>query len=107
MAHAQKLTEQVKTQIARIQQLESALESNKGQQGSSGSSSSAGAGAYPQDPTFVASFKEDVEDPEAVYNAAVKEVGESIGSIAIDLDGRAKYHGLTTSSEVGKFRVAV
>lgn len=51
----------------------------------------------------VASFKyEELEDPEVIYNSAVKEVGESIGSISIDLDGRAKYHGQTASSEVGR-----
>ena len=81
MAHAQRLQEEVKTLTARCQQLEKELTQAKG-----GDSSDL----------------QHLLGPERELSEPVDSVSEGFGSLSIGIDGQAKYHGETSSSEVGE-----
>ena len=85
MAHAQKLTEQVKLQVTRIKELEHAL-----------SDALASAGSDATHPLLKLSTPE----LDTVYDAGLQDVSDAIGSLAIGVEGQARYHGETASSEV-------
>ncbi|KAG2344031.1 hypothetical protein BDR05DRAFT_1019117 [Suillus weaverae] len=94
MAHAQRLSEQVKTMAGRIKELEEALhESQKFNRG--------GIEPHPLMQTPSQSH-EHAELPElrTIYDDEVRDVSESIGSLSIDDSGRTKYHGESVGSEV-------
>ncbi|KAI0041613.1 hypothetical protein FA95DRAFT_1468689, partial [Auriscalpium vulgare] len=91
MAHAQQLTEQVKTMSTRINELEAAL---KKQQGMSSAPQLLLRDAGRQDPLA------DSSDLEAKYEADLESVSVNLGSIAIGCDGNTKYHGETVDAEV-------
>lgn len=94
MAHAQRLSEQVKTMTGRIKELEEALHETQ-------RSNRDGSGPYPLLKTSSQSH-EHVEEPDlrTIYDDEVHDVTESIGSLSIDGDGRTKYHGESVGSEV-------
>ncbi|KAI0048133.1 hypothetical protein FA95DRAFT_1127130 [Auriscalpium vulgare] len=74
----------------RIQELEVALE--KAQSASSAPHPFLRDAGY-QDPLA------DISDPKAKYEADLESVSEKLGSLAIDRDGKAKYHGRTAGAE--------
>lgn len=87
MAHAQRLQEEVKTLTARCEKLERQLSQAKG--------------VDPGDLQHLLGPDSDLSEP-------VDNVSEGFGSLSIGIDGQAKYHGETSSSEVGSeycFRV--
>ncbi|KAG1769517.1 hypothetical protein EV702DRAFT_1140943 [Suillus placidus] len=93
MAHAQRLSEQVKTMAGRIKELEEALhESQKSNRG--------GIEPHPLLQTPSQSH-EHAELPElrTIYDDEVHDISESIGSLSIDDNGRTKYHGESVGSE--------
>jgi hypothetical protein len=94
MAHAQRLSEQVKNMTGRIKELEEALhESQKSNRGRS----------EPHHLLQTPSQSHDLAElPElrTIYDNEVLDVSESIGSLSIDVDGRTKYHGESVGSEV-------
>ncbi|KAG1876498.1 hypothetical protein DFJ58DRAFT_178328 [Suillus subalutaceus] len=93
MAHAQRLSEQVKNMAGRIKELEEALhESQKSNRGRSEPR------PLLQTPSHL---HEHAELPElrTIYDDEVLDVSESIGSLSIDVDGRTKYHGESVGSE--------
>ncbi|KAI0320858.1 fungal-specific transcription factor domain-containing protein [Amylostereum chailletii] len=89
MAHAERLTQQVKTMSARIKELEDALA--KTQNGSQ------------SHPLLRDVDRRDggaiVSELEGTFAAEMEEVAETIGSLSIGLDGKTKYHGETAGSE--------
>lgn len=91
MAHAQKLTEQVKTMSARIKQLETAL-------------SQAQNGSLPLpafgDDSLSQDSLQDGESSEVKYEGDMDNVSKSLGSLAIDGEGKAQYYGETAGAEV-------
>ncbi|KAG2145129.1 hypothetical protein DEU56DRAFT_194357 [Suillus clintonianus] len=93
MAHAQRLSEQVKSMTARIKELEEALDESQ-------KSNRSGSESHPllQTPS---QSNELVELPEllTIYDDEVHDVSESIGSLSIDVNGRTKYHGESVGSE--------
>lgn len=93
MAHAQRLSEQVKTMTGRIKELEEALHETQ-------RSNRDGSGPYPLLKTSSQSH-EHVEELElrTIYDDEVHDVAESIGSLSIDGNGRTKYHGESVGSE--------
>ena len=90
MAHAERLTQQVKTMSARIKELEGALAQTQGS-------------AQPH-PLLKDIDGRDggaiVSELETTFAAEMEEVAETIGSLSIGLDGKARYHGETAGSEV-------
>ncbi|KAG1741151.1 hypothetical protein EDB19DRAFT_739063 [Suillus lakei] len=93
MAHAQRLSEQVKSLTARTKELEEALhESQK--------SNRSASEPHPLLQTPSQSH-EHAELPElqTIYDDEVHDVSESIGSLSIDVNGRTKYHGESVGSE--------
>ncbi|KAI0048107.1 hypothetical protein FA95DRAFT_1518037 [Auriscalpium vulgare] len=90
MAHAQKLTEQVKTMSTRIRELEAALEKT---QCATSTPHPLLRDAGRQDPLA------DISDLEARYEADLESVSENMGSLAIGWDGKAKYYGETAGAE--------
>lgn len=93
MAHAQRLSEQVKTMTGRIKELEEALhESQRSKRG--------GSESHPLLQTPSQSH-EHAELPElrTIYDDEVLNISESIGSLSIDIDGRTKYRGESVGSE--------
>ncbi|KAF8269849.1 hypothetical protein EI94DRAFT_1573121, partial [Lactarius quietus] len=91
MAHAQRLTEQVKTMSARIKQLETALA--HAQDGTL-PLPAFGDDSLSQDPLH------DCESGKVKYEANVESVSKSLGSLAIDGEGKAQYYGETAGAEV-------
>jgi hypothetical protein len=87
MAHAQKLTEQVKSLTSRVHELETALRgtSNSGQSSSH---------VLLSDASTLAGGDAAHEEEDDIY--------EAIGSLSIGLDGQTKYHGESASSEVSR-----
>jgi hypothetical protein len=75
MAHAEKLSEQVKALTQRVHQLEAALAQAKNEATSSPSQITA-------------------------QDVSIHEVSKAIGSLSIGSDGQAKYHGESAGSEV-------
>lgn len=96
MAHAQRLTEQVKAKNTRIQELEKALSEAQGRSGGESSHPllQSGAGKNPTDFEF--------PQLETIYDddEGLRTVSDAIGSLAIGLHGKAKYYGETAGSEV-------
>jgi hypothetical protein len=81
MAHSQRLTEQVKVLTARIHELEAQV-----RRGSGGT-----------DQAHSGVSKEEVD---RMYEHGLSALSDGIGSLAIGVDGQAKYHGDSASSEV-------
>ncbi|KAG1760121.1 hypothetical protein EDD22DRAFT_980737 [Suillus occidentalis] len=94
MAHAQRLSEQVKTMTGRIKELEEAL--HKSQKSNRG-----GSEPHPllQTPSQSREYAE-LPELRTIYDEEVHDVSESIGSLSIDVNGRTKYHGESVGSEV-------
>jgi len=91
MARAQKLKEQVQTMSTRIKQLETALANVQ-----NGSLSLA---ALENGPVSQGSLQE--REPDAVeYERELDRVSESIGSLAINSEGKAQYYGASAGPEV-------
>lgn len=89
MAHAQKLTEQVKTMSARIKKLEIALAHAQ-----NGSLPAFGDDSLSQDPL------QNGESGKVKYENDLESVSKSLGSLAIDGEGKAQYYGETAGVEV-------
>ena len=92
MAHAQRLTEQVKTMSARIKQLETAL-------------ADARIGPLPlaaleDRPAVSQRFLQDGDPVDVKYEGDVDSMSKSLGSLAIDGEGKAQYYGETAGAEV-------
>jgi hypothetical protein len=92
MAHAQRLTGQVKTMSARIKQLETAL-------------ADARIGPLPlaalEDRPAVSQPPSQDGDPVDVkYEGETDGISKSLGSLAIDGEGKAQYYGETAGAEV-------
>ncbi len=98
MAHAQRLTEQVKTMSARIKQLETAL-------------ANAQNGPLPLpdfgDDSLSQDSLQDSESSKVKYEGDVESVSKSLGSLAIDGEGKAQYYGETAGAEVQYLSLAV
>lgn len=99
MAHTQRLSEQINSMTARIRELEEALrDSQKVNHG--------GSEPHPllQAPS---QSHERVQLPlpelQTIFDEDDLDVSESIGSLSIDVDGRAKYHGESLGSDVRLF----
>jgi chromosome segregation ATPase len=75
MAHAEKLSEQVKALTLRVHQLEAALAQAKNEAISS-------------------------ESQITAQDGSIHEVSKAIGSLSIGSDGQARYHGESAGSEV-------
>lgn len=91
MAHAQRLTEQVKTMSVRIKQLETALaDVQNGQL----PHAALGDGHVSQDSL------QDTESTDVDYERDMDSVSKSLGSLAIDREGKAQYYGETAGAEV-------
>lgn len=93
MAHAQKLTDQVKTKSARIKELEHAL-SEKCQSGEHPLLKGVGSEVEIEGP-----------DLETLYDPELLSVSDAIGSLQICEDGGVKYHGESIGSEVFRAHV--
>jgi hypothetical protein len=85
MAHAQKLTEQVKFMSSRIKELEQALSK-----------------CQPGDHPLLKGPEAEIEGPdlETLYDPEIRSVSDAIGSLQIGEDGGVKYHGESIGSEV-------
>ncbi|SRR6266851_4823273 len=92
MAHAQRLSEQVKTMSARIKQLEAALED--AQIGPLPLVAIGDELAVPQ------CSLSDGELIDVKYEGDLDNVSQSLGSLAIDGEGKAQYYGETAGAEV-------
>ena len=90
-----RLTEQIKVKNARIQELEKALSEAQNRIGGEASHPLLQSGT---------GKNSDFEFPqlETIYddNEGLRTVSDAIGSLAIGLHGKAKYHGETAGSEV-------
>ena len=98
MAHAQRLTEQVKTMSARIKQLETAL-------------AHAQNGSLPL-PTFGDDSLsqvplQDSDSGEVKYEGDVDGMSKCLGSLAIDGEGKSQYYGETAGAEVQSLPLVV
>lgn len=93
MAHAQRLSEQVKTMSGRIKELEEALHKSQ-------KSNRSGSEPHPllQTPSQSREYAE-LPELRTIYDEEVHDVSESIGSLSIDVNGRTKYHGESVGSE--------
>ena len=91
MAHAQRLTGQVKTMSARIEQLETAL-------------ADARIGPLPlaalEDRPAVSQRSLQDGDPDVKSEGDMDGMSKSLGSLAIDGEGKAQYYGETAGAEV-------
>lgn len=90
MAHAERLTQQVKSMSSRIKELEAALGTTQN-----------GAQMHPL--LRDAGSRDDLavlDELESTFAAEMDEVSDTIGSLSISQDGKTRYHGQTTSSEV-------
>jgi hypothetical protein len=85
MAHAQRLTEQVRTMSVRIQELETALSQH----------SEHNEQPFLLSPTTMKTLR----DADALWDPALQEVSDAIGSLSVGMDGQAKYHGVSAGSE--------
>ena len=95
MAHAQRLTEQVKTMSARIKQLEASL-------------SDAQIGPLPfaaleDEPAVSQRSSQDGEWIDVKHEGDMENMSKGLGSLAIDGEGKAQYYGETAGAEV-RFR---
>jgi hypothetical protein len=89
MAHAERLTQQVKAMSTRIKELEHALAKTQ-----TGNSHPLLRDADPRDGATI------VTELEGTFAAEMEEVSDAIGSLSIAMDGKTTYHGETASSEV-------
>lgn len=91
MAHAQRLTEQVKTMSVRIKQLENALAHAQNE----------GSLALPAfgDDSLSQDSLQDSEPGKVKYECDMDSVSKSLGSLAIDGEGKAQYYGETAGAE--------
>jgi hypothetical protein len=93
LAHVQRLTEQIKTANARIKDLERALSEAQTQTG--------GNGPHP----LLNKEAQDIQiiELETIYDDidGIHDVSDTIGSLSIGPDGKARYYGETAGSEVG------
>lgn len=92
MAHAQRLTEQVKTMSARIKQLEAAL-------------ADAQIGPLPlaalgDEPTVSRRSSQDGEPIDVKHEGDMDTMSKGLGSLTIDGEGKAQYYGETAGAEV-------
>ena len=90
MAHAERLTQQVKSMSSRIKELEAALANTQN-----------GSQMHPL--LRDANSRDDLAvlgELESTFAAEMDEVSDTIGSLSISQDGKTRYHGETTSSEV-------
>lgn len=78
MAHADKLSEQVKTLTLKVQQLEAALAQAKDKAVSS--------------------------ETQASGDISINDVSKAVGSLSIGSEGQARYHGESAGSEVSAER---
>ena len=95
MAHAQRLTEQVKTMSARIKQLEAALAD--AQIGPLPLAAFGDGQAVPQ------RLSQDGEPIDVKREGDMDNMSKGLGSLAIDGEGKAQYYGETAGAEV-RFR---
>jgi hypothetical protein len=79
MAHAEKLSEQVKTLTLKVQQLETALTQAK-------------------DKSVLS------ETQTSGHDISVNDVSKAIGTLSIGFEGQARYHGESAGSEVSSER---
>jgi hypothetical protein len=86
MAHAQRLTEQVKAMSIRIKQLETALA--HAQNGSL------------RDDSDSQRLLQDREPTDLEYEGDMDGVSKNLGSLAIDGEGKTQYYGETAGAEV-------
>lgn len=93
MAHAQRLTEQVKSMTEKIKQLEQALEETQ--------NSSDPAKLHPLLGESSRPVSEDPPDVHTLFDddGQVREMTDVMGSLSIGQFGQAKYHGESASSE--------
>lgn len=94
MAHAQRLTEQVKSMTEKIKQLEQALEGAQN-----------GSDSAKLHPLLGKSSRLVSEDPPDIHtlfdnDGQVREATDAMGSLSIGQYGQAKYHGESAGSEV-------
>ena len=92
MAHAQRLTEQVKTMSARIKQLEAAL-------------ADAQIGPLPlaalgDEPAVSRRSSQEGESIDVKHEGDMDTMSKGLGSLAIDGEGKAQYYGETAGAEV-------
>lgn len=94
MAHAQRLTEDLKNANTRIEELEKALCDSQARTG--------GDGNHPLLQDEKKHVDREFPELETIYDDDdnLNEVAEGIGSLAIGLHGKARYHGETAGSEV-------
>ncbi|KII91836.1 hypothetical protein PLICRDRAFT_38690 [Plicaturopsis crispa FD-325 SS-3] len=90
-ARSERLAERVKSQAARIAELERALALAQVQSG--------GGGAINALPPMASGQLLNSQQPQNIYDSAVDELSDSLGSISFGASGQARYHGQTTSSE--------
>jgi hypothetical protein len=91
MARAQRLTEQVQSMSLRIKQLETAL--------SNAPNGSLALAALESDPVSEGSLQ--VCEPNAAeYEGEVDTVSKSMGSLAINSEGKGQYYGASAGPEV-------
>jgi len=95
MAHAQRLTEQVKAMSARIKQLEASL-------------ADAQIGPLPfaalgDEPAVSRRSSQDGEWIDVKHEGDMDNMSKGLGSLAIDGEGKAQYYGETAGAEV-RFR---
>jgi len=91
MAHAERLATQVKTMSARIKELEAALTN---------------AQQPPLPPGKEPDSQLELQDSEQTgdkYERDLDSVSKNLGSLAIDVEGKAQYHGETAGAEVRSF----
>jgi hypothetical protein len=91
MARAQRLAEQVKTMSARIKHLEAALAKAE-----NGSLALAALGDGPDS----RASSQDCEPTDVEYEGELDSVSKSLGSLAINSEGKAQYYGATVGAEV-------
>ncbi|EIW79263.1 hypothetical protein CONPUDRAFT_127232 [Coniophora puteana RWD-64-598 SS2] len=91
IARAQQLAEEVASQTERIQQLEKALEEARRAHGDISRSPPSTSNQPTPFP--------DLDKIETLFDQDVIETSDAIGSLSIGVDGQAKYHGESASSE--------
>jgi hypothetical protein len=86
MAHAQKLSEQVKSLTLRVRELEIALRTKSN-----------------DDTGGTQLLSALTVDTEVAFEDDLSNMSEAIGSVSLGQDGQARYHGESAGAEVGRF----